>query len=85
MKTAAILLRSPRAFPLSVWATFKRQIQMFTHKFTPLSIYSTSIYFIRVYTLYYIYFILLYDILSLVGLQKLNAVLNIACGNVRAA
>ena len=38
MKTTAILLRSPRVFPLSVWATFKRKIQIFTHKFTPLSI-----------------------------------------------
>ena len=38
MKTTAILLRSSRAFPLSVWVTFKRGIQIFTHKFTPLSI-----------------------------------------------
>ena len=37
MKTTAILLRSPRVFPLSVWATFKREIQIFTYKFTPLS------------------------------------------------
>ena len=38
MKTAAILLRLPRAFPLSVWATFTREIQFFTHKYTQLSI-----------------------------------------------
>ena len=40
MKTAAILLRSPRAFPLSVWATFMREIQIVTHKFTQLSTYA---------------------------------------------
>ena len=37
VKSAAILLRSPRAFPLSVWATFKREIRIFTYKFIRLS------------------------------------------------
>ena len=29
--------RAPREFPLSVRATFKRDLQIYTHKFTPLS------------------------------------------------
>ena len=37
MKSAAVLVASPRVFPLSVHAIFTRKIQIFTHKFTPLS------------------------------------------------
>ena len=37
VKTAAILFRSPRAFPISVWANLRRDLRIFTHKFTPLS------------------------------------------------
>ena len=37
MKTAAILFRSPREFPLSVGSTLKRKFQIFSQTFTPLS------------------------------------------------
>ena len=37
VKSAAVLVASPRVFPLSVRAIFTREIQIFTHKFTPLS------------------------------------------------
>ena len=39
VKSAAVLVASPRVFPLSVRAIFTREIQIFTHKFTPLSTY----------------------------------------------
>ena len=38
VKTGAILFRSKRVFPLSVWANFRHEFQIFTHKFTHLSI-----------------------------------------------
>ena len=41
-ETAAILLCSPREFPLSVRATLKRQFQIFTKKFTPLGTLNSS-------------------------------------------
>ena len=37
VKTAAILFRPPRAFPLSVWVNLRRKFWIFTHKFTNLS------------------------------------------------
>ena len=33
VKTTAILFRSPRAFPLSVWANLRRELRIFTHKY----------------------------------------------------
>ena len=38
MKTRTFYVAPPRVFPLSVRATFERELQIFTHKFTPLSI-----------------------------------------------
>ena len=38
MKTRAFYVAPPREFPLSVRATFEPELQIFTHKFTPLSI-----------------------------------------------
>ena len=38
VKTRTFYVAPPREFPLSVRATFKRELQIFTHKFTPLSI-----------------------------------------------
>ena len=38
VKTRAFYVAPPLEFPLSVHATFKRELHIFTHKFTPLSI-----------------------------------------------
>ena len=38
MKTRAFYVAPPREFPLSVLWTFEWELQIFTHKFTPLSI-----------------------------------------------
>ena len=37
MKTRAFYVAPPLEFPLSVRSTFERKLQIFTHKFTPLS------------------------------------------------
>ena len=37
MKTSDFYVAPPREFPLSFRATFDRELQSFTHKFTPLS------------------------------------------------
>ena len=37
MKTRAFYVALPREFPLSVPSTFEQELQIFTHKFTPLS------------------------------------------------
>ena len=38
MKTRTLYVAPRREFPLSVRATFERELQIYTHKFTPLSI-----------------------------------------------
>ena len=38
VKTRTFYVAPPLEFPLSVRATFKRELQIFTHKFTPLSL-----------------------------------------------